>query len=95
MGSFWEIASSTPADHPIDTFIDDLELTYRQANQTVSRMTKVAVVEPRITGEESHRSDMMQERDDHIVLYPLSADFVTNLANPDPPATQELPLAVW
>lgn len=72
-----------------------LELTYRQANQTVSGMTKVAAVEPRITGEESHRSDMMQERDDLIVLYPLSADFVTNLANPDPPATQELPLAVW
>ncbi len=71
-----------------------LELTYRQANQTVIRMTQVAAVKPHITGEESHRSDMVQERDDLIILYPLSADFVTNLANPDPPATQELPLAV-
>ena len=71
-----------------------LELTYGQANQTVISMTKVAAVETHITGEESHRSDMVQEWDDLIVLDPLSADFVTNLANPDPPATQELPLAV-
>ena len=72
-----------------------LELTYGQANQTVIGMTKMAAVETHIAGEESHRSDMVQEWDDLIVLYPLSADFVTNLANPDPPATQELPLAVW
>ena len=71
-----------------------LELTYRQANQTVSRMTKVASVETHITGEESHRSDMVQEWNYLIVLYPRSADFVSDLANPNPPATQELPLAV-
>ena len=71
-----------------------LELTYGQANQTVIGMAKMAAVETHIAGEESHRSDMVQEWDDLIVLYPLSADFVTNLANPDPPATQELPLAV-
>jgi len=71
-----------------------LELTYRQANQTVIKMTKLASVETHIPGEESHRSDMVQEWDDLVVLDPLSADFVSDLANPNPPATQELPLAV-
>jgi hypothetical protein len=71
-----------------------LKLTYGQANQTVIGMTKMATVETHIAGEESHRSDMVQEWDNLVVFYPLSTDFVADLANPDPPATQELPLAV-
>jgi hypothetical protein len=36
----------------------------------------------------------MQEWDDLIIVHSLSADFISYLTNPDPPAKQELSLTI-
>ncbi|MCL0099194.1 hypothetical protein M1O16_05120 [Dehalococcoidia bacterium] len=72
-----------------------LVLTYSQADRTIVGMAKATMVETQVTSEKGHRPYLMQERDDFLVFHPSSANFMTDLANLDPPATQKLPLAVW
>ncbi|MCL0090294.1 hypothetical protein M1O54_08125 [Dehalococcoidia bacterium] len=71
-----------------------LILTYSQADKTIVGMAKATMVETQVTSEKGHWTYLMQERDDLLVFHPPSADFMTDLANLDPPAAQKLPLAV-
>jgi hypothetical protein len=57
-------------------------------------MTKVTIIETQITSEESYPAEPVQQRDDLLVLHSLPTDFMTDLTNPKPPTTQELPLAI-
>jgi hypothetical protein len=75
--------------------IGHLVLTYSQADKTIVGMAKATMIETKVTSEKGHRPYLMQERDDLLVFHPSSANFMTDLANLDPPATQKLSLAVW
>jgi hypothetical protein len=75
--------------------IGHLVLTYSQADKTIVSMAKATIVKTKVTSEKCHRPYLMQERDDLLVFHPSSANFMTDLANLDPPATRKLPLAVW
>jgi hypothetical protein len=72
-----------------------LVLTYSQADKTIVGMAKATMIETKVTCEKGHRPYLMQERYDLLVFHPSSANFMTDLANLDQPATKKLPLAVW
>ena len=59
-----------------------------QADQAVTNMAQMAVIETQIAGKESRPAKLMQERNNLLVTHPLAAHFMANPANCNSPTPQ-------
>lgn len=64
-----------------------------QADQAVASMTQGRLIKSEITREERYGTQAPQERNDLLVRHTLSPKIVAEVTDPDPPASQQLPLA--
>jgi hypothetical protein len=70
----------------------DLVLLYRQVNQAESPVTKAAVIEVIVAGEEGWAALLKQKRNDLVVLHAALTQVKADLMNVKAAPFQELPL---
>jgi hypothetical protein len=66
-----------------------------QTNDAAMGMAKRATVKTNVASEECRTFHVVQERDDLLILHASAPDLMSDLACPNAPAAQQLPLIFW
>lgn len=72
----------------------DLFFSYIKIDQAVTGMTQLWIIKVVVTRKKCRTAELVQKRDDFAITHPFPADFIPNLPNRNPPATQQTALAI-